>query len=91
MKKLAIILTVLGILTIQDGVLAEEQLDMEGTTIIGNRELPKILYIMPWKKAEAGDLVEQPINSIFDEVIEPVDREVFRRRLEYFKKLNKPD
>ncbi len=92
MKKLAIILTILScILTIQDAALAEEQLEMEGTTIIGNRELPKVLYIMPWKKAEAGDLVEQPINSIFDEVIEPVDREVFRRRLEYFKILNKPD
>lgn len=90
MKKTFIILTIaIYTLFMQGAAHAEESLEMDGTTIIGNRELPKVLYIMPWKKAEPGELVEQPINSIFDEVFEPVDREVLRRKLDYYKLLDK--
>jgi hypothetical protein len=88
-RALIIFVLVMSSVTLTGNVLAEESVEMQGTTIIGNRELPKVLYIMPWKKAEPGDLVEQPINSIFDEVIEPVDREVFRRKLDYFKLFEK--
>ena len=87
-KSITLAIALCG-LFLQAIALAEDTVEMQGTTIIGNRELPKVLYIMPWKKAEPGDIVEQPINSIFDEVIEPVDREIFRRKLEYFKLFNK--
>ena len=87
MKLITLAITLCG-LFLQGIALAEDKVEMQGTTIIGNRELPKVLYIMPWKKAEPGEIVEQPINSIFDEVIEPVDREVLRRKLEYFKKFD---
>lgn len=89
MKKSTLMLAIIfcGFI-LHDFAHAEDNLEMEGTTIIGNRELPKVLYIMPWKKAEPGDLADQPVNSIFDEVIEPVDRDVFRRKLEYFRMLN---
>jgi len=46
---------------------------------------------MPWKKSEPGELVDHPINSVFDEVIEPVDREILRRELDYFKILHDPE
>ncbi len=68
--------------------LAQDEIELEGISIIGNRELPKVLYIVPWKKAELGDLVNNPVRSLFDEVLEPVDRDVFRRRLKYFRELN---
>ena len=29
--------------------MADESLELEGTTITGNRELPKALHIVPWK------------------------------------------
>lgn len=63
---------------------AAEPAAVEGTTIIGNRELPKILYIVPWKQAEPGNLVVRPFGSLYDQSLEPVDREVLTRRLEYF-------
>ena len=47
-----------------------------------------MLYIVPWKKADIGDLVGRPANSLLDEVLTPVDREVFRRQTDYFTKLN---
>ena len=66
---------------------AKDRLDLESTQITGNRELPKVLYIVPWRSAELGDLVGRPVNSLLDEVLEPVDRDVFRRQNRYFEAL----
>jgi hypothetical protein len=63
---------------------AKDRLDLESSQITGNRELPKVLYIVPWRRAELGDLVGRPVNSLLDEVLEPVDRDVFRRQNRYF-------
>ena len=66
---------------------AKDRLDLDSTQITGNRELPKVLYIVPWRSAELGDLVGRPVNSLLDEVLEPVDRDVFRRQNRYFEAL----
>jgi hypothetical protein len=66
---------------------AKDRLDLDATQITGNRELPKVLYIVPWRSAELGDLVGRPVNSLLDEVLEPVDRDVFRRQNRYFEAL----
>jgi hypothetical protein len=66
---------------------AQDRLDLDSTQITGNRELPKVLYIVPWRSAELGDLVGRPVNSLLDEVLEPVDRDVFRRQNRYFEAL----
>lgn len=63
---------------------AQDKADIDRTQIIGNRELPKVLYIVPWRSAEMGDLVGRPVNSLLDEVLEPVDRDVFRRQNRYY-------
>jgi hypothetical protein len=71
---------------------AMDHLELDPTSITGNRELPKVLVIVPWKKAELGDLTGKPANSLLNEVLEPVDREVFRRELRYFEALEaKPE
>jgi hypothetical protein len=70
---------------------AKDRLDLESTQITGNRELPKVLYIVPWRSAELGDLVGRPVNSLLDEVLEPVDRDVFRRQNRYFDALQPND
>ncbi|MEA2093335.1 MAG: hypothetical protein U9P11_02080 [Pseudomonadota bacterium] len=63
---------------------AGEILELDGATIVGNRELPKVLHIVPWKSAEAGDLAGRPMNSLVNEILAPVDRDVFLRELEYY-------
>ena len=69
-----------------------DHLELDPTSITGNRELPKVLVIVPWKKADLGDLTGRPANSLLNEVLEPVDREVFRRELRYFEALDaKPE
>lgn len=63
--------------------LAQDRADIERTQIIGNRELPKVLYIVPWKKPLQGDLTGRPLGSVLDEALAPVDRDVFRRQVRY--------
>lgn len=64
-------------------VAAQDRADMDRTQIIGNRELPKVLYIVPWKKPLPGDLSGRPLDSVLDEALAPVDRDVFRRQVRY--------
>jgi hypothetical protein len=64
-----------------------DRLELDATSIRGNQELPKVLYIVPWQDPELGDLVGKPVNSLVDEVLAPVDREVFRRQIRYFNQL----
>ena len=69
----------------------EETILLDGSTIVGNRELPKALNIVPWKAAEIGDLAGRPMNSLLDEVLAPVDRDVFLRELEYYEAVHSSD
>jgi len=64
---------------------AMDRLELDATQITGNRELPKVLYIVPWKRSDLGDLVGKPANSLLDEVLEPVDRDVFKRENRYYR------
>jgi hypothetical protein len=66
---------------------ALDRLELDTTQITGNRELPKVLYIVPWKRADLGDLVGRPVNSLLDEVLTPVDRDVFKRENRYYRAL----
>jgi hypothetical protein len=64
-----------------------DSLDLGTTSITGNQELPKVLYIVPWKRSDLGDLVGRPVNTLLDEVLAPVDPEVFERQLAYYESL----
>ena len=66
---------------------ALDRLELDTTQITGNRELPKVLYIVPWKRSDLGDLVGRPVNSLLDEVLTPVDRDVFQRENRYYRAL----
>ncbi len=62
-------------------------LTLESSAIRGNQELPKVLYIVPWKDPAMAELAGRPVNSLVEEVLAPVDREVFRRQTRYFSQL----
>ncbi|MFV8781518.1 hypothetical protein ACNKU7_03755 [Microbulbifer sp. SA54] len=57
--------------------------ELSGISIIGNKEAPKSLYIVPWKSSEVG--VESGLNStLLDPTLQPLDKEVFMRELEFY-------
>ena len=82
MKSITTSMT-LALLLVSGGVIAQDRADIERTQIIGNRELPKVLYIVPWKKPLPGELAARPLTSVLDEALAPVDRDVFRRQVNY--------
>ncbi|MEO8307269.1 MAG: hypothetical protein ABI616_04430 [Pseudomonadota bacterium] len=69
---------------------AQDRLELDATQITGNSELPRVLYVVPWKRSDLGDLTGRPVNSLLDEVLTPVDRDVFRRQNRYYEAL-RPD
>lgn len=60
-----------------------EQRSLQGMDVIGNRELPKALYIVPWQSAELGESLPSPSSGLFNEGLGGLDPEVFRRELDY--------
>lgn len=68
---------------------AQDRADIDRTSIIGNRELPKVLYIVPWKKPLPGESSSRPPVSVIDEVLAPIDRDEFRRQLSFNAQLAK--
>ena len=56
--------------------------EMSGMSIVGNDEAPKSLYIVPWKSSEIG--VETSLNALLNEGDVPVDRDVFKRQLDFY-------
>ena len=75
-------MALVGVL-VASGAVAQDRAEIDRAQIIGNRELPKVLYIVPWKKPLPGDLSSRPLDSVLDEALAPVDRDVFRRQVRY--------
>jgi hypothetical protein len=61
-----------------------DRLDLGTATVTGDREQPKVMYIVPWKRSDIGDLAGRPMNSLVDEILAPVDRDVFKREVVYY-------
>jgi len=61
----------------------EEVKSLSGISIIGNKDAPKSLYIVPWRSAELG--MESDLNSnLLNEGMQPVDKDVFLRELDFY-------
>jgi hypothetical protein len=63
---------------------SSDRIQLDTTQISGNRELPKVMYVVPWRRADPGDFAGRPPNSLLDEALTPVDRDVFRRQNRYY-------
>jgi hypothetical protein len=60
---------------------AQDRAELDRATITGNRELPKVLTIVPWKKPLPGQLLGRPVQSLLDEPLLPLEPEVFKRKM----------
>lgn len=56
--------------------------ELSGMSIVGNDEAPKSLYIVPWKSSELG--VKAGLTMFLNEGDVPVDRDVFKRQLDFY-------
>lgn len=53
------------------------------STITGNQEQPKVLYIVPWQGPGGADQLNTGLQPIVSDVFAPVDRREFQRELKY--------
>ena len=63
-----------------------EAKELSGMSIVGNDEAPKSLYIVPWKSSEIG--LETSLDMMLNKGEVPVDRDVFKRQLEFYQVRN---
>jgi hypothetical protein len=62
---------------------AQQKIEMEVTVFKGNKELPKVLYIVPWKRLADGNLKQKLVlHSLFEEAFDPIEPEAFQRYVE---------
>ncbi|MCW8855245.1 MAG: hypothetical protein OQK76_11365 [Gammaproteobacteria bacterium] len=87
-KLTSLLILIFTVVTPYTQVFSEDRIEMQGTAIIGNQELPKVLYIVPWKQSELPNITDQPLESLIDDALAPVDRESFRRQLDYYNALS---
>jgi len=53
---------------------AQDTIELQTTTIKGNKELPKILFIVPWKDVKPSKQNQQELvlHSLFGDLFDPV-------------------
>lgn len=86
MKKtlsLCLILMLAPALSVAGDKQSQEAKELTGMSIVGNDEAPKSLYIVPWKSSEIG--VETTLGMMLNKNAVPVDRDVFKRQLDFYK------
>jgi len=70
---------------------AATRLELDTTSVTGSRELPKVLVIVPWKNPDLVELTGRPLASLVEEVLSPIDPDVFRRQVDYYNALQDDD
>lgn len=75
MAKYILILFCLCLFPISSGAQeTDDEIELKMTTIQGNKELPKILYIVPWKEVKNPPKPQRQLvlHSLFGDLFEPV-------------------
>lgn len=57
-----------------------------GMNVSGNKELPNVLYIVPWKSDSTPAPLPQ-VTRMVDEIYAPVDPEVFTKQVKFYHQL----
>ena len=62
------------LLLLVQNVVAQDEIELKITTIKGNKELPKILYLVPWKDIKRNKKAERKLvlHSLFGDLFDPV-------------------
>lgn len=85
-------LLALSALLLQQGVALPARALDEGTTIIGTKEAPNVLNVVPWQSRELGvdPWGAQPSHDsdVLNDALKPVDRDELQRQVEYFNLLD---
>jgi len=65
----------------------EEIKKLSGISIVGNKEAPKSLYIIPWQNTELKHSAQYS-SELIKTTMQPLDHETFRLQLQLYKLSN---
>lgn len=67
-------LFLISVILLSTASYAEDTIELRTTTIKGNKELPKILYVVPWKDIKKSKKAERKLvlHSLFGDLFDPV-------------------
>jgi hypothetical protein len=71
--------------------LAQKAIVTLRSTVTGNQEQPKVMYIVPWQPPGTMDFRYSPISRLAEDLFTQIDRDEFRRELDYRALLAEPD
>jgi hypothetical protein len=57
------------------------------TNVVGSQEAPTVLNVVPWKDKQVKLEKKNPTTSILNQVLQPLDRDVLRREVQYYRSL----
>lgn len=80
MKRLACALTVATCAVTAQAQQPSVQLE---SRVTGNQELPRVMYILPWRQPAEVEFDWQPEPGIAGELFEPLRRDEYLRELRY--------
>ncbi len=63
-------------------------LQLDQTVISGNQELPKVLYILPWREPQGLPEIEVEAETVSQGVFRRLYPPAYRREMSYFETLN---
>ncbi len=82
MRK-ARLLMMIVLATLATTLQAEEATVSLHSTVSGNQEQPRVMYIVPWQQPAAAEFDYELHNGIAEELFAPIDRDEFVRELAY--------
>lgn len=91
-QKLTILVALLAgfsVLLSSQSLWAQEAEVNLSSTIIGNQEQPKVLYIVPWQSVNDSELENQTIRSQMDIIFGHIEKVELQRELSYTRHLEK--
>lgn len=74
--------TFLMLISLAAFVQAEDRIQLQRDSVIGNEESPKALYVVPWRPLNPVGIEGLQIETLLDEQLELIDPETFRRQVE---------
>jgi hypothetical protein len=83
-QKLTKIL-LLAMLTASTSALARDVLEIQGMSVKGNAEQPKVLYLVPWQATSNPQDIEHPPVDKIDGAVTFLEPEIFQKQL-YFRR-----
>lgn len=78
------------VLTCAAGRLSAEEIMTMESTITGSQEQPQVMSIVPWQPPEPATGLKRAITpgSMANQILQPLDRDVFKREVHYYDGLN---